>query len=191
MNPHISGLPKAKGQKPGTPKKGDSVDPIADQVEQNTPASKADQSIDDSRGAHWNQLDVAASEAPMPPRARVPPKAKPMSEPKGAVAQKPGGPGDVLFFESARAEAAKKAAKAAFWKKAYEAKLRAEHGWRLGFGRQSSRRAHGREEDEVPEMARPCLLAYIVIAYVVMTCIVMTYIVMTRIVSACIVMYGL
>ena len=32
-----------------------------------------------------------------------------------------------------QAKAAKKAEAAAFWKKAYEAKLRAEHGWRLGF----------------------------------------------------------
>ena len=63
----------------------------------------------------------------MPPPARRSPKANPMSQPEGAVAQKPGGPQDVLSSETAKAELARKEKTAAFWS-AYEAKVRAEHG---------------------------------------------------------------
>ena len=64
----------------------------------------------------------------MPPPARRSPKANPMSQPEGAVAQKPGGPQDVLSSETAKAELARKEKTAAFWSRAYEAKVRAEHG---------------------------------------------------------------
>ena len=140
------------GAKPTTPP-GGQLPAIAgisslpkDQVEQNTPASKVDQSMDDSRAADWNQLDEDATEEPMPPPARVTPKSKPQSKPTGAVAPKPGGPGDVLHFETARRQAAKEATQAKFWQKAYEAMLRAEHGWRMNFANMP-----GEPEKPVPE----------------------------------------
>ena len=117
------------GAKPVTPT-GEQLPAIAgisslpkEQAEQNTPASRVDQSLNSERAADWSGLDAVK---PKPPPKPVSLKTKPMCLPTGVTAKKAGGSQDKLTSKTAQAKAAKKVNKTAFWQEAYEHMLRAD-----------------------------------------------------------------